>query len=169
MTAQEARFLLNYLLPQVESEFKITKKVLAAVPATRQDYRPDPVSRTAFDLAWHIASGDVVFLEGITRGQFAPGEEPMPPQIKTVGDILAWYEKSLPGLIGQLQALTDEELARPIPFFGIINEPAVAYLSFMFSHTVHHRGQLAAYLRPMGGKVPDIYGGSADEPFQPPA
>jgi uncharacterized damage-inducible protein DinB len=169
MTAEEARFLLNYLLPAVESEYKTTRKVLAAVPADRQDYRPDPVSRNAFELAWHIASGEVVFLEGITRGQFTAGEPTMPSYINTVADILAWYDQNLPGLIGRLKALTDEQLARPIPFFGIINEPAVAYLSFMLSHTVHHRGQLAVYLRPMGGKVPDIYGGSADEPFQPPA
>ena len=32
-------------------------------------------------------------------------------------------------------------------------------------HTIHHRGQLSTYLRPMGGKVPSIYGGSADEPM----
>jgi uncharacterized damage-inducible protein DinB len=169
MKAEEARFLLNYLLPAVESEYKITRRVLAAVPATGQEYRPHPVSRSAFGLAWHIVSGDVVFLEGITRGQFTAGEPTMPSYINTVADILAWYDQNLPGLIGQLKALTDEQLVRPIPFFGTINEPAVAYLSFMLSHTRHHRGQLAAYLRPMGGKVPDIYGGSADEPFQPPA
>jgi uncharacterized damage-inducible protein DinB len=34
------------------------------------------------------------------------------------------------------------------------------------NHGIHHRGQLMTYLRPMGSKVPSIYGGSADEPFQ---
>ena len=29
---------------------------------------------------------------------------------------------------------------------------------------VHHRGQLSTYIRPMGGKVPSIYGPSADTP-----
>jgi len=47
--------------------------------------------------------------------------------------------------------------------------PAAMYLGFELNHTVHHRGQLSAYLRPMGAKVPDIYGGSADEPFQAPS
>jgi len=47
-----------------------------------------------------------------------------------------------------------------------MNEPAFSYLQFAQDHLVHHRGQLSTYLRPMGGKVPDIYGGSADEPFQ---
>ena len=27
---------------------------------------------------------------------------------------------------------------------------------------IHHRGQLTAYIRPMGGKVPAVYGPSAD-------
>jgi uncharacterized damage-inducible protein DinB len=44
--------------------------------------------------------------------------------------------------------------------------PAVEYLNMMNLHTAHHRGQLATYLRPMGSKVPAIYGGSADEPWQ---
>ncbi len=33
---------------------------------------------------------------------------------------------------------------------------------FLFD-MVHHRGQLTAYIRPMGGKVPAIYGPSADD------
>ncbi|HZL66321.1 MAG TPA: DinB family protein, partial [Candidatus Limnocylindrales bacterium] len=28
---------------------------------------------------------------------------------------------------------------------------------------IHHRGQLTVYIRPMGGKVPAIYGPSADD------
>jgi uncharacterized damage-inducible protein DinB len=42
----------------------------------------------------------------------------------------------------------------------------VTFLAMAQNHSVHHRGQLAAYLRAMGSHVPSIYGGSADEPFQ---
>jgi uncharacterized damage-inducible protein DinB len=49
--------------------------------------------------------------------------------------------------------------------FGMFNLPAVMYLQFMLNHSIHHRGQLSAYLRPMGAKVPSIYGGSFDEPM----
>ena len=49
---------------------------------------------------------------------------------------------------------------------GAFNFPAVIYLSFLIRHQVHHRGQLSVYLRPMGAKVPAIYGGSFDEPWQ---
>jgi uncharacterized damage-inducible protein DinB len=58
--------------------------------------------------------------------------------------------------------------ATSLPFFGIYNHPAVLYWHFMMLHTAHHRGQLCAYLRPMGGRVPNIYGGSFDEPMESP-
>jgi uncharacterized damage-inducible protein DinB len=40
--------------------------------------------------------------------------------------------------------------------------PAALYLEFTVKHSVHHRGQLSTYLRPMGSKVPAIYGESYD-------
>jgi uncharacterized damage-inducible protein DinB len=49
------------------------------------------------------------------------------------------------------------------------NRPGAFYLGFLNNHSIHHRGQLATYLRPMGAKCPSIYGGSYDEPFQPAA
>jgi uncharacterized damage-inducible protein DinB len=45
----------------------------------------------------------------------------------------------------------------------------VQFLGLVSNHSIHHRGQLSSYLRPMGSKVPKIYGGSADEPFEMPA
>jgi uncharacterized damage-inducible protein DinB len=53
--------------------------------------------------------------------------------------------------------------------FGMFNLPAVMYLQFMLNHSIHHRGQLSSYLRPMGAKVPSIYGGSFDEPMEHPS
>ena len=79
------------------------------------------------------------------------------------------YDKGFVELVARLKALSDEQLMRRIPFFGVLDVPAVSYLLWMLVHTVHHRGQLSTYLRAMGAKVPSIYGGSADEPFQPPA
>jgi uncharacterized damage-inducible protein DinB len=64
--------------------------------------------------------------------------------------------------------LTPAQLLTPIEFFGVFNLPAAFYLQFLNNHSIHHRGELATYLRPMGSKVPQIYGGSYDQPFQPP-
>lgn len=64
-------------------------------------------------------------------------------------------------------ALPDHKFTEIIDSYGMKN-PAIVYLNFCLVHGVHHRGQLLAYLRPMGGKVPSIYGGSADETWQGP-
>src|SRR5262249_11410787 len=42
--------------------------------------------------------------------------------------------------------------------------PIGQFLWLFHNDAIHHRGQLAAYIRPMGGKVPSIYGPSGDDP-----
>jgi uncharacterized damage-inducible protein DinB len=69
--------------------------------------------------------------------------------------------------VDRIRALKAEQLATPIDFFGAFNLPAAFYLGFLNNHSIHHRGQLAVYLRPMGAKCPSIYGGSYDEPWVP--
>jgi uncharacterized damage-inducible protein DinB len=64
-----------------------------------------------------------------------------------------------------LKELSNKDLATPVDFIGLRNDPAVAYLNIAILHSVHHRGRLSAYLRPMGARVPAIYAESADEPF----
>ena len=55
-----------------------------------------------------------------------------------------------------------DKLTPTLSFFGAFNWPAVQFIGFANNHSIHHRGQLAAYLRAMGSKVPNIYGPSAD-------
>jgi len=69
--------------------------------------------------------------------------------------------------IDRVRALSAEKLVTPIDFFGVFNLPGAFYLGFLNNHCIHHRGQLATYLRPMGAKCPSIYGGSYDEPWMP--
>jgi uncharacterized damage-inducible protein DinB len=45
----------------------------------------------------------------------------------------------------------------------MMEKPIGEWLLFVLFDAIHHRGQLSAYIRPMGGKVPAIYGPSADE------
>jgi len=80
---------------------------------------------------------------------------------------VAWYDENMQRGLARVQALTAEQLMTPVEFLGAFNMPAVFYLGFLNNHSIHHRGELATYLRPMGSKVPAIYGGSYDEPFVP--
>jgi hypothetical protein len=90
--------------------------------------------------------------------------EPIPADRKTCRDVAQWYEENFAQRLPLLDAL---DLATPVDFIGLRNDPAVAYLNIAIRHSVHHRGQLSAYVRSMGAKVPAIYVESADEPFPP--
>ena|SRR3984957_15066976 len=147
-------------------ELETTKKVLAAIPDARADYRPDPHARTAWELAWHLASTDIRFMNGIADFKLDLDVPDEKDNLKTVAELVVWYDKNFKRAADRIRAMTPEQLATPIDFLGNFKLPAVAYLAFFNNHRVHHRGQLATYLRPMGSKCPSIYGGSFDEPWQ---
>ena len=74
MTPQEAIFLKSVYLAQTEHESKTTRRVLGAVPADKCGYKPDPKSMGSLELAWHLASAECFFLNGVAKGEFARGE-----------------------------------------------------------------------------------------------
>jgi uncharacterized damage-inducible protein DinB len=163
-------FALGYramMLDGILREAEITKKVIAAVPDTASSYKPDPCARTAKELAWHLANTDIQFMNGIADLKFGMENPEHKPQ--TSAEVVAWYDSNVKRGAARIAAMTAEQLMTPIAFFGVFNLPAVLYLGFLNNHSIHHRGELATYLRPMGAKVPSIYGGSYDEPLQRPA
>ncbi len=169
MTNDQAEFLLNHVyLPQIKNEQKTTKRVIAAIPADKCDWKPHPTSMSAMELAWHIASADCFFLNGVAAGKFEAGGS-MPETIKTPQDIVNWFDENFAKAFAAVAGLKGDQLTQMIDFHGVFNLPAIVYVGLMSNHSIHHRGQLSAYLRPMGGKVPAIYGGSADEPITVPS
>lgn len=170
MSAPTPEFVVAYramMLDGLAREVEKTKNVLAAVPDSKSDYRPDPCARTAWELAWHLANTDVQFLDAIADQKFNMGAPPA-DKPTNIADLVAWYDRNINRAAARVRALSPTQLLTPIEFFGVFNLPAALYLQFMNNHSIHHRGELATYLRPMGSKVPQIYGGSYDEPFQPP-
>jgi uncharacterized damage-inducible protein DinB len=169
MDAAQAKFLVDTLTGSLENEFKTTVKVLAAVRDDNKNYKPDEKSRSAWQLATHLATADVWFLDSIIQGKFdfdAEAEKKAEAQFKSVNDVVEFYKKTFPAKLAELRGLSGDKLTRTVDFFGMLKMPAAGFLPLMNNHSIHHRGQLAAYLRPMGSKVPAIYGGSADEPMQ---
>jgi uncharacterized damage-inducible protein DinB len=157
------------MLDGFNNEVETTKKIVSCIPDNKRDYRPDPHARTAWELAWHLANTDIQFLDGIADLEFkmeTPAEADKP---KTSAELVDWYDRNYKRAAERVRALSAEQLLTPIEFFGVFNLPAAFYLGFFNNHSIHHRGQLATYLRPMGSKCPSIYGGSYDEPFQPAA
>ena len=82
-----------------------------------------------------------------------------------VADVVAYYKKEFPAKLAAVRAMSGDKLAEPCDFFGLMKMPVVTYIGFGNNHSVHHRGQLASWLRAMGSKVPAIYGASADFPM----
>ena len=85
----------------------------------------------------------------------------------SLDDMIGMFEKWSTELLDKVAALDDASQERNAQFLYqgtvVMEKPMVEFLwDFMFD-AIHHRGQLSAYLRPMGGKVPSIYGPSADD------
>jgi uncharacterized damage-inducible protein DinB len=161
ITANQALFLRNLYLGTLKTESRTTKSILEAVPADKAAYRPDPVSKTANELVRHIAVADNRFVETVLTGVFDTNASTI-PENATPAEIASWYEERYAKNFEALAKLPGENLTKIVDFRGLFQRPAVTFLIFGLSHTIHHRGQLSSYLRCMGAKVPAIYGESFD-------
>jgi len=157
MTAKEV-FLKSW-----EKEAATTRKVLARIPEG-SDYRPDPKSRTAREIAWLIVRVHAALVDGFEKGVLEWTELPAPATMKEVLDA---YDRG--NLVKRLQAVDSARWDGRVPFMmggqQVMNEPAADNAFGFLFDIIHHRGQLTTYLRAMGSTVPQIYGPSADEPM----
>lgn len=166
VSAEFASTYRDHLVQSLEREFPVTAKVIRAIPQAKSSYKPDDKAKTALELAWHIASSEVWFLDSIADGKFEPGASDKVPNPGNIEQIAAWYDKETKRAAERVKKLSGDQLLKSVDFYGAFQLPNFAYLSFQLVHGVHHRGQLSTYLRPMGSKCPSIYGGSYDEPWK---
>jgi len=165
MTPEQATSTAAFLIEVWEGEIRGTTQVLAAVGSGNRDYKPDAKSRTAWEIATHLATADIWFIDSIIKGGFEwnpDAARQAEAQFTDAAALVAFYEKALPERLKALRALPSDDLLARLSFFGVFEWPCVRFIAFANNHSIHHRGQLAAYLRAMGSKVPDIYGPSAD-------
>ena len=162
LTADQAQLLLGLGLPTLKNEHQTTKRVIEAIPLDKGDYRPDAISKTALELAWHIVAAEKRFFGGVSSGAFDFTPFHRPDSVRNSADIAAWFDESFAASMQKLQGLSGQQLVKSIDFRGMFQLPAVAFIQVALNHSIHHRGQLSMYLRPMGAKVPAIYGESYD-------
>jgi len=148
-----------------EREAPATRKVILRIPQDKSDYKPEPKSRTALEIAWLIVMEEKVLAEGLEKGTVEWQDFPAPA---TVEEILSTYDRSHDDLTKRLHGLDHSVWEKEFRFvygeYEISRGTGYHFgWEFLFD-TVHHRGQLSTYLRPMGSTVPSIYGPSADEP-----
>ena len=141
------------------NESRTTRNVLARIPEG-SDYRPDPKSRTAQEIAWQIVCEEKMLIDALESGKAEWAPAPTPPTMKAV---LEAYQQQSAGMEKRWNELPADRWDRPIEFFGSQRSVSSIAWGFLFD-IIHHRGQLTTYLRPMGSTVPQVYGPTADEP-----
>jgi DinB family protein len=154
----------DYFQECVAAETPKFVRVLKAVPADKGDYRPHPRSTSAGDLVWLLASELRDACELIDSGKVDFVLRPAP----AVPEAIAAYERNAADLEQRLATVDDARWNGPARFLvngQVAWETTLGDMLFGFLFdAIHHRGQLSTYLRPMGSKVPAIYGPSADDP-----
>jgi len=154
----------EYYTQCLNAEVPIFIKVMKAVPPDQAGYKPHPRCTSAGDLVSLLAAELHDAYELLDRGEVDYVPKPAPG----VAESVAAYEKNAETLKARLAKVDDAKWDSParLKMDGkVVWEAPVGDMLFGFLFdAIHHRGQLSSYLRPMGAKVPSIYGPSADDP-----
>ncbi|HVP51800.1 MAG TPA: DinB family protein [Terriglobales bacterium] len=148
-----------------EDEYPVFVKTLKAVPADKLDHRPCPNSRSAADLVWLQVVEKRCWIELLDTGKI---NWVLPPITMNLAEMIAAYEKAHGVLAPRLRTVDETSwLEKPTQFVvdgRVFFETSMGHMFWLgLFDAIHHRGQLTVYIRPMGGKVPAIYGPSADD------
>ncbi len=158
----------EYFIQRWKSEIPVFVKVLQAVNEEKWDYKPDEKSKTAKQMVQLFVGEIGMFTFVATGGKIDMANEMPKPAEGTLADMVSMFEKGAAEYTVALEAMDEEMWENSKTGFYKGGQPiweeTVKEVLWMFSYDmVHHRGQLSTYLRAMGGKVPSIYGPSADD------
>jgi uncharacterized damage-inducible protein DinB len=154
----------EFFAERLAAELPAFNKVIRALPGDRLDYRPHekntPAGQLAYQLAHEMADLPKLFSTGEINwtGLDTP---------KTIDEIADAFSRNADAALEAAKNVDEERWNAPAKFAWngqVVWEDTVAGMAWGYLFDmVHHRGQLTAYLRPMGGKVPSCYGPSADD------
>jgi len=153
----------DFFIKTWESEMPAFGKVLRALPGDKLDYRPHERSTAAGDLAWQLVIEQRALSDLAEKGEnrWDMGGKPA-----TIDGIAAAWDEATNNLRQRLAGFDEAKAAAQVKIImgehSWGNSLGDMLWSFLLD-MIHHRGQLSSYIRPMGGKVPSIYGPSGDE------
>jgi len=155
--------LREFYLQRLTLEAPVFVNVLKALPKDQLQYKPHEKSPTAEQLVWIITSELKNCLDVVKEKKTEWNNAPPPP----LDEMLELYERWSKELTEQAAKMDDAGWDETSRFYAggklLIEKPAGTFLLYILFDAIHHRGQLTAYLRPMGGTVPSVYGPSADD------
>jgi uncharacterized damage-inducible protein DinB len=164
--------LSQTLLPELDQEMSTTRRILERVPENRAGWKPHDKSMSLGRLATHIAelAGWASKILGQESFDISPpgGGGYQPQTLESAQEIVALFDQNVAATRAAIEQAEDAALMQPWSLMRggqpIFTLPRIAVLrTMLFSHVIHHRGQLSVYLRLNDVPVPSIYGPSADE------
>ena len=152
----------EFYLQRRQVEQPIFLRVLTALPADRLDYKPHERSPSAKDVLWTLTKELKSCIDVVTEHKATWNAQPAPSH----DEMLRLFERWSNELSEHVGKMDDASWSGVAQFYVngkvVSEQPIGQFLWYIHFDAIHHRGQLSAYLRPMGGRVPAIYGPSAD-------
>lgn len=156
-------------IAEIKHEATSTKRILERVPEGKFDWKPHEKSMSLGRLATHVAElpGFLHSILTIDDFDFAKGHY-TPSHADTPEELMNVFQEKLDEVLQTLQNTSDEKMQANFTLRSgehvIATVPRmVAVRSMALNHLIHHRGQIAVYLRLLNVPVPGLYGPSADE------
>lgn len=152
----------EFYLARLKAEFAGFQKVLQALPLDKLDYTPHDNSPTAAQIVSTLAAEHKACVDLLETG----ATEWIPPVPRPFDEMVADFEKSWKRVEEDVAKFDDASWTKMGKFSSggkeYPGQPIGQFLWYILFDGIHHRGQLTTYIRPMGGKVPGVYGPSAD-------
>ncbi len=151
----------EFFLKTLKDESPKFRKAIEALPEDKHEHKVHEKSREAGNIAAQLAVQWKAISGILSKGapDFNPHE--MGPQSKA--DMLVKFDSGIAQLEKDVTAISEQDWDNGEAAMGETWKDKKFNMAwgFLFD-AIHHRGQLATYLRAMGAKVPSIYGPSAD-------
>ena len=156
-------------IAELQHEAASTKRMLERVPADKFDWKPHPKSMTLGRLATHVAElpGFLNSILTMDEFDFAKGHYKA-SHATTPEELMNVFQQKQDEVVQTLQNTSDEKMQANFTLrsgdhvFGTMPRMA-AIRPMALNHLIHHRAQIAVYLRLLDIPVPGLYGPSADE------
>ncbi|HET8645318.1 MAG TPA: DinB family protein [Vicinamibacteria bacterium] len=152
----------DFYLARLKAEFPGFMKVLQALPPDKMDYKPHERSPSAAQVVWTLASEQKACCDLVETGAVEWKLTPAPGY----DEMLEAFERNWKKLEEDVARMDEAGWTRVGRFSSggkeFPGQPVGQFLWFILFDAIHHRGQLTTYIRPMGGKVPGVYGPSGD-------
>ena len=147
----------------LKKEFATTLKVLRAYPEGKETFKPGETSRSAMDIAKTFVF-EIYLLEGHLFGDEIDRSKFKTYNPESMAVIIDDFEKQGSKILARLEELPEEDMVSKTAEFAGSKFPVDEFTLMMLHDQIHHRGQMTIYVRLAGGKIPSVYGPSADDP-----